>query len=86
MAPTISKFRQDLFTYVDSAAQGEVVEFTHKGTRFQLIRPDNPPVDKLKRITPLSMDILSSSPSELVKAHKKMSQEITRDWEAGWDK
>jgi hypothetical protein len=82
---TISQFRKDLFTLVESAASGEAVEFIHKGMRFRLIRPDQPPVDKLSRITPLAVDIVVGSPSEFEGAHRKMSEKIMKDWETGWN-
>lgn len=34
MSVTISEFRKELFQLVEKAAQGEVVEFTHKGNVF----------------------------------------------------
>ena len=83
---TISQFRKELFQFVDSAAQGDLVEFIHKGMRFQLTLPDGLPVDKLKRITPLAAGVLVGSPAELVDAHRQMSNELVENWEANWDK
>ena len=83
---TISQFRKDLFTLVDSAADGETVEFIHKGIRFRLILPDSPAPSKLDRITPLAKDIMVGSPAEFAAAHSQMSQEIIEDWEKSWDK
>ena len=83
---TISQFRKELFHFVESAAKGEPIEFTHKGVRFQLIRPDAPPVDKLSRVTPLASPVLTGTPAELDGASREMSKEILKDWEAGWAK
>ena len=82
----ISKFRKDLFTHVESAAKGETVEFLHKGIRFHLVQPDGPATDKLSRINPLTADVLIGTSSELVAGHRKMSEEVVGDWEAGWSK
>ena len=82
---TISKFRKDLFTYVEAVGEGELVEFTHKGIRFRLIRPDVPPVDKLSRITPLAADAIVGTPEEFAAAHEQMSRDVMSDWEASWN-
>ena len=82
---TITQFRKDLFQFVDSAANGDVVEFLHKGIRFQLMLPDAKPVDKLDRVTRLAADILIGSPAELVDAHRAMSHELIENWEANWN-
>ena len=81
---TISKFRKELFTMVESAAKGEVVTFVHKGVRFRLV-PDLPPVDKLSRITPFETNIAIGTPEEFAEAHRKMTEEIVEDWEKKWD-
>ena len=82
---TITQFRKDLFTLVDSAAHGEVVEFMHKGFRFRLLSLDAPMPNKLSRITPLARDILVGTPGEVEAAHDQMSQEIVSDWEKSWN-
>ena len=83
---TISQFRKDLFRLVESAANGDLVEFTYKGVLIQLIRPDAPAVDKLSRITPLASPVLVGSPAELDKASREMSEGILKEWETSWDK
>jgi hypothetical protein len=37
MVITITEFQRDLFSLVESAVQGEVVEFVHNGLRFRLV-------------------------------------------------
>jgi hypothetical protein len=83
---TISQFRKNLFQLVESAAKGEQVEFVHRGTRFRLVMPDQPPGNKLSRITPLATDLIVGTAEEFEEAHAKMTEEIGRDWEEGWQK
>ena len=81
---TISQFRKEVFTFVENAAKGEVVEFVHKGIRFRLV-PDLPRVDKLSRITPFETNIAVGTPEEFADAHRKMTEEIHENWEKQWD-
>jgi antitoxin (DNA-binding transcriptional repressor) of toxin-antitoxin stability system len=79
MVVSITQFREDLFSLVESAAKGEVVEFTHKGIRFR-VSPEVP-LDKLSRIAPL--DVVNSD-TDLDAASQKIFAEIQREWDEDW--
>ncbi len=81
---TISQFRKELFRFVESAANGETVEFTHKGMRFRLTLPDGLPVDKLDRVTPLASSVIVGNPAEFIEANRKISEDLVEDWDASW--
>lgn len=80
MTTSISKARQNLFSLVEQAANGERVEFVHKGQVFQIVPVDRP--SKLARLKPPAEPLPHGQTIEdLEEARKEMRNEITRNWE-----
>ena len=78
MNPSISKARQNLFGLVDQAANGEKVEFVHKGQTFQIVPVDRP--SKLARLKPMQMSP-GATMEELELALKDVGREALSAWE-----
>ncbi len=82
MSPSssISKARQNLFTLVDQAANGEKVEFVHKGRVFQIV-PVDPP-NKLARLkAPMKILPDGMTIDDLEVARKQLRQEVMLAWD-----
>ena len=77
MQVTITEFRRNLFNLVEQAMNGVEVHVTHKGKGFSL-KPDDPPPDRLSRITPLDIIVgdLEDRPDKAA---------MRRAWERDWD-
>ncbi len=78
MHVTITEFRRNLFNLVEQAMSGVQVHVTHKGKGFTL-KPDDPPGDRLSRITP--MNIING---DLEEASKELFKEMQAEWEKDW--
>lgn len=76
----MEEFRRDLFGLVDLAMAGEEVWVTYEGGRFR-IAPEQPPYEKLSRITP--MDLINTDGPGL--EDKSWKEEIMLEWERSWE-
>ena len=81
MTVTITKFRKELFSLVESALAGESVEFTHKGQIIRLV-PEKK-ISKLARLTP--MQVINPDGPGLEGADKELFAEMEREWTKDWD-
>ena len=81
MEVTITQFRREIFSLVNQALDGGEVWFTHKGRRIRIV-PEGKPVSRLSRITP--MDVINYAEGGLEKTG--LLEEMTRAWEADWDR
>lgn len=81
MEVPITQFRREIFSLVNQALEGAEVWVTHKGRRFKIV-PEGKPVSRLSRITP--MDIINTSGEGMSDA--ELLAEMTRAWEADWDR
>ena len=81
MEVPITQFRRDIFSLANKALEGQEVWFTHKGRRLKIV-PEGKPVSRLSRITP--MDIINYAEGGL--ANTGLLEEMTREWEADWDR
>jgi hypothetical protein len=77
----ITRFRKEIFSLVNQALDGQDVWVTHKGHRFKIV-PESPPVSRLSRITP--MDVINYAEGGL--ENTGLLEEMTREWEADWDR
>ena len=81
MEVPITQFRRDIFSFVNQALEGEEVWVTHKGRRLKIV-PEGHPISRLSRITP--MDVINYEEGGL--ENTGLLEEMTRDWEADWDR
>jgi hypothetical protein len=81
MEVPITQFRRKLFTLVSKALEGDEVWVSHKGRRLKLV-PEGKPASRLSRITP--MEIINYAEGGL--ENTGLLQEMTRAWEADWDR
>jgi antitoxin (DNA-binding transcriptional repressor) of toxin-antitoxin stability system len=80
MALTISNVRQNLFALADAAAQGELVEFTHKGRTFRLtVEPKMSKLDRLKGLDLLPEGVTQEDLDQAL-------QEVGKEAYAAWEK
>lgn len=79
MRVTITRFRRDLFKLVDSALEGETLEFTHKGVVFKVIPEIKP--SKLARLT--GQPVVAPS-TDLEQASRELVNEVEPEWEKDW--
>lgn len=80
MEVTISEFRRNIFDLVSRAIEGTELWVIHKGHRLK-IAPDQPPVPRLSRITPL--EVINAEPADT--SQPTLQEEMTRAWEKDWD-
>jgi hypothetical protein len=78
MEVSITQFRRQMFDLVGKAMEGTEVWVVHKGKRFRIV-PEDKPVNKLDRITPLK--IISDEGIEGVSFLEEMEREWEKDWE-----
>ena len=76
---TITQLRQDLFRLMDRALKGERIEFSHRGTVFQIV-PEAAP-DKLAKLT---KQTVVAPALEAAQADKELLQEMEAEWEQDW--
>jgi prevent-host-death family protein len=77
MPVNITKFRRDLFHFVDQALHGEPVEFTHKGVVFKVV-PETP-LSKLSRLTRETV-VAPEATLDTTELLKEMEAEWEKDW------
>jgi antitoxin (DNA-binding transcriptional repressor) of toxin-antitoxin stability system len=81
MEVPITRFRKEIFSLVNQALEGGEVWVTHKGRRLKIV-PEGPPLSRLSRITP--MDVINYAEGGL--ENTGLLEEMTREWEADWDR
>ncbi len=81
MEVPITQFRREIFTLVNQALEGSEVWIKHKGRRLKIV-PEGKPVSRLSRITP--MDVINYAEGGL--ENTGLLEEMTRAWEADWDR
>jgi antitoxin (DNA-binding transcriptional repressor) of toxin-antitoxin stability system len=81
MEVPITRFRREIFLLVNQALDGAEVWVTHKGRRFRIV-PENQPGSRLSRIT--RMDVINYAEGSL--ENTGLLEEMTREWEADWDR
>jgi prevent-host-death family protein len=74
-----TEFRKNLFTLVDRALQGEVVEITHKGRTVRLVPTEKP--SKMSRL--VQRDTIKGSLDDLAKAQQELDGEMLESLETG---
>lgn len=77
----ITKFRKEIFSLVNKALEGDEVWLIHKGRRLKIV-PEGQPVSRLRRITP--MEVINYAEGGL--ENTGLLEEMTRAWEADWDR
>jgi antitoxin (DNA-binding transcriptional repressor) of toxin-antitoxin stability system len=84
MDVTITEFRRQLFSLANQALDGEEVWFTHKGRRIKIV-PEDQPVSRLSRITPI--EIINPEMPNLLDAKLKAERmaEMEKAWEKDWE-
>ena len=80
MDVTITEFRRDLFTLVESALNGAQVRVTHKGRRVRIV-PEEKGTSRLDRVT--RGDYINPQVSE-VEARKRIRDEMAKAWDKDW--
>jgi prevent-host-death family protein len=75
-----TEFRKNLFTLVDRALHGELVEITHKGQTIRLV-PTNKP-SKMSRL--VQRKTIKGSLDDLDKAQQELDDEMRQSWDAKW--
>src|SRR5208283_1362888 len=81
MEVPITQFRREIFTLVNQALDGDEVWVTHKGRRLKIV-PAGQPASRLSRITP--MEVINYAEGGL--ENTGLLEEMTRAWEADWDR
>jgi hypothetical protein len=81
MEVPITQFRRQIFTLVNKALEGNEVWVSHKGRRLKLV-PDGQPANRLSRITPMAIINYAEGGLE----NTGLLEEMTRAWEADWDR
>ena len=78
MEVTISRFRRDLFTLVESALTGEEITFTHKGIHFKVI----PVIEtsRFGRLTPMQV----VNPKKPNLEGTELMREMEKSWKKDW--
>jgi len=79
MEVSITRFRQDIFDLVSQALEGSEIWVTYKGRRFR-VAPENQPVNRLARITPL--EVVNPESPQLT--DPSLHEEMARAWEKDW--
>ena len=81
MEVPITQFRREIFSLVNQALEGTEVWVSHKGRRLKIV-PEGKPVSRLSRITP--MEVINYAEGGL--ENTGLLEEMTRAWEADWDR
>lgn len=81
MEVPITQFRREMFTLINKALDGNEVWVSHKGRRVKLV-PEGQAANRLSRITP--MEIVNYGEGGL--ENTGLLEEMTRAWEADWDR
>src|ERR1035438_5683382 len=81
MEVPITQFRREIFSLVNQALEGTEVWVSHKGRRLKIV-PEGKPVSRLSRITP--MEVINYAEGGL--ENTGLLEEMTREWEADWDR
>jgi prevent-host-death family protein len=80
MEVSITQFRRELFDLVNQAMSGTEVWVSYKGRRFRVM-PDEKPVSRFSRITPMQIINPDSSEEDEV----RMKEEMRLAWEKDWE-
>jgi antitoxin (DNA-binding transcriptional repressor) of toxin-antitoxin stability system len=81
MEVPITQFRREMFALINKALDGNEVWVSHKGRRVKLV-PEGEAANRLSRITP--MEIVNHGEGGL--ENTGLLEEMTRAWEADWDR
>jgi prevent-host-death family protein len=79
MRVAITKFRQDLFQFVERALKGEPLEFTHRGVVFKVV-----PEIKPSRLARLTGQTVVAQGTDLEQASRELLREMESEWEKDW--
>jgi antitoxin (DNA-binding transcriptional repressor) of toxin-antitoxin stability system len=77
---SVSDFRKNLFALLERAANGELVEFTHRDRSFRLVQQQTS--SKLSRLT--RNDFLVGSIEDVETAQAELSKRTRSAWERKW--
>jgi prevent-host-death family protein len=83
MEVPITQFRKNIFELVNQAAEGKDVRFTHKGRRFRVV-PEDAPVDKLSRITPMQVFVDENFDPNDPAFRAEWMAAMEKEWEEDW--
>jgi antitoxin (DNA-binding transcriptional repressor) of toxin-antitoxin stability system len=75
-----TEFRKNLFTLVDRALRGELVEISHKGQTIRLVPTDMP--SKMSRL--IQRNTVNGSLDDLAKAQQELDHEMRQSWDSKW--
>ena len=79
MEVSITKFRSNLFSFLQQALQGEIISVIYHGNRFQLV-PEKPASGRLAQVAPLT--IVATGVDILQKSN--LQQEMEHEWSKDW--
>ena len=79
MNVSITQFRQEIFDLVTQALDGAEIWVTYKGRRFR-IAPEDQPISRLARITPLEV----VNPEKSHPDNRALQEEMKQAWEKDW--
>jgi prevent-host-death family protein len=79
MRVAITKFRQELFHFVERALKGEPLEFTHRGVVFKVV-----PEIKPSRLAALTGQTVVAQGTDLEQASRELLREMESEWEKDW--
>jgi hypothetical protein len=79
MEVSITKFRHDLFDFVNQAMEGGEIWVVYKGRRLKLV-PEMPAGSKLDRITPLQVVSPGATTLDDLELKEEMEQALEEDW------
>ncbi len=80
MTVNTTEFRKNLFTLVDRALRGELIEITHKGQTIRLVPASQP--SKMSRL--VKRNTIKGSLDDLAKAQQELDDDMRQSWENKW--
>ena len=83
MEVPITRFRREIFSFVNQALDGVEVWVTHKGRRFKIV-PEGQPVSRLSRITPMEILVDPNFNMDDPAFKAEWLAEMEKEWEKDW--
>lgn len=79
MKVTITQFRQELFSLVNLALDGEPLEFVHKGVVFRVL-----PEVKASKLSRLTGQKVVAPDTNLKRVSRELLKQMESEWEEDW--
>jgi antitoxin (DNA-binding transcriptional repressor) of toxin-antitoxin stability system len=83
MEVPITRFRREIFSFVNQALEGGEVWVTHKGRRVKIV-PEGQHVSRLSRITPMEVMVDPTLDMNDPAFKAEWLAEMEKEWEKDW--